>query len=181
MDIIVIINGMGGSGKSTFCKKCNKYFIEKTNENSLGIELSTIDFVKTVAEFCGWRGKKEAKDREFLHNLKVALEEWNDVPNKKTQKSIEEFMRIPYKNRMFFVNIREIKNIEAFKNWAIKDGRFKVATVFVNNKNVISNEPDNVTKEMTEYDYDYIINNDGTLKELDNKVIDFINNLIKGE
>ena len=35
-------------------------------------ELSTVDFVKEVARICGWKGKKDKKDREFLHDLKEA-------------------------------------------------------------------------------------------------------------
>ena len=54
-------------------------------------ELSTVDFVKEVAEFCGWKGKKDKKDREFLHNLKAAMEKWDNIPNKKVIEDVANF------------------------------------------------------------------------------------------
>ena len=78
---IVIINGSGGSGKSTFVRLCKEILESQTNWNVL--ELSTVDWVKAVAQFAGWDGSKEEKDRKFLHELKMALEEWIILPIKK--------------------------------------------------------------------------------------------------
>lgn len=177
MNIIVIINGLGGSGKSTFCSQSKASFINKVKSPSLSYELSTVDFVKEVATFCGWRGEKEPKDRAFLHDLKMALEEWNDIPNKKTQEIIEQFMELPYENRLFFVNIRETKGIDSFKKWALNEKKYKVFTVFVTNPNIISNEAKNVKDEMLDYDYDFVISNDGDILDLQKKADEFISNI----
>ena len=44
--------------------------------------ISTVDFVKEVAKFCGWNGQKTPKDRKFLSDLKNILTQWNDIPYK---------------------------------------------------------------------------------------------------
>ena len=56
----VIINGLGGCGKSTFIKLCKDYC---EDPDTYGIswkveELSTVDFVKEVARLCGWKDTK---------------------------------------------------------------------------------------------------------------------------
>ena len=70
---VVIINGSGGSGKSTFCNMCCDYAISKYH--SIAHELSTVEWVKDVAKFCGWNGAKEEKDRAFLLSIIISLED----------------------------------------------------------------------------------------------------------
>ena len=75
---LILINGMAASGKSTFAKFCIDYAKRKYGVN--GEELSTVDWVKEVARFCGWDGKKTELDRRFLSDLKFALERWDGSP-----------------------------------------------------------------------------------------------------
>ena len=92
----VIINGLGGCGKSTFIQLCEEYCDNPNNLkafNWMVTELSTVDFVKEIARNCGWDGKKEKKDREFLHDLKVAMEKWDNIPNKKVLEDAENFIK----------------------------------------------------------------------------------------
>ena len=61
----VIINGLGGCGKSTFIELCQEYCDNPDNlkaHNWMVSELSTVDFVKEVARICGWKGKKDKKE-----------------------------------------------------------------------------------------------------------------------
>lgn len=81
MKTIVLINGSGGCGKSTFIKFCAML-------NDKVVELSTVDYVKEVATTLGWNGSKTEVDRNFLHNLKKALEEWKDIPNIKVVNAV---------------------------------------------------------------------------------------------
>lgn len=70
----LIVNGVPRSGKDTFCEMCLKQL------NGRGIIISTVDFVKEVANFCGWDGEKTPNNRKFLSDLKDLLTEWNNVP-----------------------------------------------------------------------------------------------------
>ena len=54
---IVIINGKAGTGKDTFVLMC-KDILGATKV----LNASTIDFVKEVAEYCGWDGTKTQKN-----------------------------------------------------------------------------------------------------------------------
>lgn len=116
MNIIVIINGLGGSGKSTFCSQSKASFINKVKSPSLSYELSTVDFVKEVAAFCGWRGEKEPKDRAFLHDLKMALEEWNDIPNKRRKKLLNNLWGFRMKIDCFSLTLEKPKVLNCSKN-----------------------------------------------------------------
>ena len=106
----VIINGLGGCGKSTFIELCQEYCDNPDNlkaYNWMVSELSTVDFVKEVAMICGWKGKKDKKDREFLHDLKEAMEKWDNIPNKKLLEDAETIIKNYLGlNHLFFVNIR---------------------------------------------------------------------------
>ena len=64
---IFIMNGQGGSGKTTFEK-----FVKSYAWNTFFKEItitSIIDPIKEVAKGVGWDGAKGNKDRAFLHNL----------------------------------------------------------------------------------------------------------------
>lgn len=168
---IVIINGSGGSGKSTFVKLCQEVLEDNISwENNWEIlELSTVDWVKAVAQFAGWDGKKDEKDRRFLHQLKMVLEEWDNSPNQKVFDQINSVINnemLNKKNWLFFVNIREPKCIENFiKQNEIATG-LPCSTMLVENANVapiISNPADG---EVHYYHYDTIISNSSDLENL---------------
>ena len=59
--------------------------------------------------------KKDKKDREFLHDLKEAMEKWDNIPNKKVLEDAENIIKNYLGlNHLFFVNIREPQSIESF-------------------------------------------------------------------
>lgn len=163
MKHIIIINGSGGCGKSTFISCCKEVVKEKEVfcYSSLPcevIELSSVDFVKEVATYCGWNGRKEEKDRAFLYDMKTALTKWNDVPNKKVIEAID---AIDDKNInwIIFVNIREIDAIESFIT-ICKERNLSYQTLLIENHNkpiITSNEADANVKN---FKYDNIIFND---------------------
>lgn len=167
MKTIILINGSGGCGKSTFIRFC-KMAHEQT------IELSTVDYVKELARSVGWNGSKGEKDRAFLHDLKMALENWKDIPNLKVMKAIEE----DCENDVFFVNVREINNIEKLSKHYKHREEYILYTVLVENNNVqkiISNEAD---ANVNNYKYNLIIDNSGSLGQLLDKALYFMNGVI---
>ena len=73
MNNVIIINGKGGVGKDTFIQLCQNYSDDIVN-------ISSVDFVKEVAHFCGWQGEKDVSARKFLSDIKDALTNWKDIP-----------------------------------------------------------------------------------------------------
>lgn len=178
MNKIVIINGLGGCGKSTFIQLCKKYG-ESALPDLKVHELSSVDFVKGVAVFCGWDGSKTTKNRTFLHDIKVLLERWDNVPNKKVLEDINALKKLELHN-IFFVNIRENYNIDNFKNMA-KEQNFPCITLCVTNPNNKTNEVIELIEQIDSYPYDAFINNDGDLSHLSHLAQEFIKELLKGE
>lgn len=177
-DKIIIINGLGGCGKSTFVKLCKEYC--ETRWESVKVhELSSIDFVKDVATFCGWDGSKTLKNRTFLHDIKVILEEWDDVPSKKVFEKVYQLMDF-HTISVFFINIREAYNIEKFKDMT-DENVFDCITLGVKNPNKNTNEVIELIDQINGYKYDVVINNNKDLNHLDFLAQNFMQDLIDGK
>ena len=141
-------------------------------------ELSTVDFVKEVARVCGWKGKKDKKDREFLHDLKEAMEKWDNIPNKKVLEDAENIIKNYLGlNHLFFVNIREPQSIESFSQLVMEQG-YETPIKILMESNMSSNEVDSIVQEIKSIKYDKIYKNNGTLKDLANTAGDFIEEII---
>lgn len=167
---LVIINGLGGTGKSEFIKQCAmvaQYFEEKTGVS----ECSTVDYVKEVAESCGWSGEKEAKDRVFLSDLKQALEKWDNVPYKKTIEKINTVWNYMedegYLHGVVFVNSREENDINNFYNDASLYEAKPIKLYISNNRIEVNEVPELIEGiESFKTQCDYHIENNGTLFQL---------------
>ena len=164
---VVIINGSGGCGKSEFIKQCIETKILPV------YELSSVDYVKDVARYCGWNGEKTDKDRAFLHNLKMALEKWKDIPTIDVISRIE--AQIDGKtDSLFFVNIREIYNIVRFKQIAKETLGLICYDMLVINDNVPVINSNSADGQVRIHNYDYYIYNNGPLDDLRVEAINFI-------
>ena len=62
---VIIINGKAEVGKDTLVTMCK----DLLGANRI-LNISTVDFVKEVANFCGWDGTKTPENRKFLSDLK---------------------------------------------------------------------------------------------------------------
>ena len=141
-------------------------------------ELSTVDFVKEVARICGWKGKKEKKDREFLHDLKEAMEKWDNIPNKKVLEDAENIIKNYLGlNHLFFVNIREPQSIESFSQLVMEQG-YETPIKILMESNMSSNEVDSIVQEIKSVKYNRTYKNNGTLKDLADTAGDFIEEII---
>ena len=156
---VIIINGTGGSGKDTFVKFCSE-FAKVTN-------ISSVDKVKEAAKILvGWNGEKNEKARKLLVDLKQLSIKYNNYPTK----YIEEQFKMFKKNdsEYLFIHIREIEEIKKIKKL------LNAKTLLIVNprvKLITSNSSDaNVYK----YNYDYKIENSGSLKDLKQKAKEFI-------
>lgn len=168
---IIIVNGFPQSGKDTFVNFCLKEL------RNFGKSISTVDFVKEIALKCGWNGEKTPKDRKFLSDLKMLLTEWNDVPYKKVVKEIDMFKYdLEYydveENGVVFIMCREPREINKLR--VALDAK----TLIIRRLEVEKREQSNVAdSDILNYIYDYQINNDGTLEELQTKAIEFLKNI----
>ena len=176
---IFIINGSGGVGKDAF--------IELIDKNSFGkcviSNYSSVSKVKKIAKIIGWDGSKSEKDRKFLSDLKLLTTEYNDMPLNDMKNFAENFMHGDYNiQRMLFLHIREpeeiAKAVEAFKKYNAKTILVRRDSV----KHITSNMAD---ENVYNYNYDIVINNNGSLEDL--KEIakcfldDFLNNSMNNE
>lgn len=144
--------------------------------------VSTVDFVKEVAKFCGWNGQKTPKDRKFLSDLKDILTQWDDIPYKDIMNSYlgckEIWKQFGYNEEkcLYFIMCREPKEIQKFVD------RLGAKTLLVRREAVEETAQSNhADKEVFNYNYDITILNNGTLNELKDTAITFYDSFLKGE
>ena len=156
---VFIISGSGGVGKDTFCEKCGHYTDVKV--------VSSVELVKHFATEMGWNGQKTPKDRKFLSDLKDLLTEYNDLPFRDIKRKVNEFKQ-DNDNMFLFIHIREPEEIERAKK------EFGAHTILVVNDNVLGIYSNHADGRVLEYDYDVVIDNSGTLEELEQEAKRFV-------
>lgn len=169
---IIVINGQGGAGKDTFIDFCRK----DGNMDIFVQNYSTVDFVKMIAHECGWKGEKSQKARKFLSDLKDAMTEYNNLPYYSVIDQIEHMLfdyrsyDIDTHDLVIFIHSREPKDIN---RW-VKELGAKTLLIHRSSEGIFDNHAD---RDVYTIDYDYTIVNNGTLEELKEKAIDFINSV----
>lgn len=168
---VFIINGNGGVGKDAFIEVLNNLFWK---ECIIG-NYSSIDKVKEIAKAVGWDGSKTERNRKFLNDLKMLTIAFNDMPLNDIKKYTNNFMSNGNTNRILFLHVREpeeiAKAVNEFKEYNAKAILIKRDSV----KHIVSNMADG---NVYDYDYDIVINNNGTLIELRNKAECFYKDLL---
>ena len=163
MKKIFILNGSGGVGKDTFVKYVNAY--TSILKRITCDHTSSIKLVKSYAHNLGWRGDKTEKDRKFLSDLKVALTEYDDSPFTDLRNYVYDFRKSRWD--ILFIDIREPEEIERAKK------EFDAKTILIKSDRV-----EHVTSNMADagvfdYEYDIVIENNGTLEDLFDTAIKF--------
>lgn len=165
-----IVNGFPRSGKDTFVNCCLKEL------GAFGKLISTVDFIKEIAIKCGWNGEKTQKDRKFLSDLKDLLSNWNDVPYQKVLKEIDLFRYdLEYydveNNGVVFIMSREPEEINRFEN------EIGAKSILIRRESVEFNQQSNhADNEVLNHKYHYIIDNNGTIEQLQEKAKNFLKN-----
>lgn len=168
MKKVLIINGMGGAGKDTFVNFL-KEFIPT-------LHISIVDNVKQLAKSLGWNEKKDERGRKFLSDLKLAIDNYDNGNYKYITNIVKKFynnqLDKPYE--LLCIDMREGNQIDMAK----KD--FAASTVFVDRKVpfISSNIAD---AGVYEYEYDYYINNNGSLIDLRETAFKFVEMLKEEE
>ena len=156
---IFILNGMGGCGKDTFAEFLND--IVPTQH------YSSVTKVKKVAAWCGWTGGKSEKDRKFLSDLKILTTEYNDMPFDDVSTRVRFFNEYDSWYRVMLIDIREPAEIERAKK------AFGAKTILIKNDRVPKIESNMADAGVFDYDYDIVIENNGTLDEFKETVKKF--------
>lgn len=152
---IFITNGVGGCGKDTFANILKKY--------TPTTKRSSIDRVKGIARECCWMGGKTEKDRKFLSDLKLLLTDYNDLPFVSISSYVDEFRHNKYIN-VLLIDIREPEEIERAKK------AFNAKTILIKNDRVAPITSNMADANVLNYEYDFIIENNGTLEEFEETI-----------
>lgn len=164
---VFIINGSGGVGKDTFV---NLAILNSPEFGGIK-NFSSVDKVKEIAKQIGWDGRsKTEKDRKFLSDLKLLCTDYNDMPFNSMQNKVKEFL--DEDAFMLFLHIREPEEIERAKI------AFNAKTILVKRDSVEHITSNMADKNVFNYDYDIVVNNNGTFDDLEMKVVNFINDCI---
>lgn len=164
---IYILNGIGTSGKGEFASRLNKYIPT--------YKYSIVDLAKQAAELLGWDGGKTEKDRRFLSDIIDLSTEYNDAPFKDVLSLVADFKNSKdfAEYKVLIIDMRDPKDIKR----AVET--FGAETILIRNPNVKKIESNHADRDVENYDYDYIIKNDGTLEQLDKMAYLFNEQVIK--
>ena len=182
---IVIINGKGGSGKDTFVKFCEDF---GTTQHFVEIEnISTVDCVKEIASsmLVDVENKTE-KERKLLSGLNHILNEYNWYPLKSTVNKTA-YSMYAYKYLgiygIIFIHCREPEYINKLKEFFAENEDTKdvpVETLLIRNPNVPDITTNESDRNVENYEYDFIIDNDGTLDDLREKAETYMKLWLEG-
>lgn len=162
---IFILNGMGGCGKDTFA--------EFLDEIVTVMHYSSVTKVKQIATLCGWTGGKSEKDRKFLSDLKILTTIYNDMPFNDVWSAVNHFREWEDGVEVLLIDIREPAEIERAKK------AFGAKTILIKNDRVPHIHSNMADNGVFDYDYDIVIENNGTLDEFRETVKKFAEEWLK--
>ena len=168
MKKIYVTNGSAQNGKDSFAEFLGKYISV--------FKYSSIDLVKDMLEFAGV--PKEPKTEEYrllCSDLKDRLTKYDDIPFKDITSVVTDFKNNQIETEVLLIDIREPEEISR----AVET--FGAETILIRNPDVRKIESNHADRDVENYEYDYIIENDGTLKQLEKVAKLFVCDVICGE
>jgi len=156
----IIINGPASTGKDEIAKIAKKILdIPVYN-------ISSITPVMEIAKLMGWDGKKDEQSRELLSNLKDLWVGYNNGPINQLVKTVDEIddRYNPPDPYLIFIHIREPEEIEKFKT------NYPDTTTVLVKRDCVEKYSNRADAFVSEYNYDYVIENNETLVELEESV-----------
>lgn len=166
MKKIFVINGSANSAKDTFVETIQDHL-------TTGIfqihNISTVDWLRDFAHKIG--GKEKTNEvRNFMKDIKESGDNNFDYSFKYVKEKIDEGSVLD----IYFIHCREPEKIDRFKK------ELKAKTILVRREGI--DIPTNSSDQNVEnYEYDYIIENNGTLEEFKLKAEEFFVNKIEGK
>lgn len=176
--IVLIINGAPRVGKDTFIN-----LLSKITEKEI-VAYSSIDWVKNTArQIFGWDGTKDTKSRQMLSDLKDLATKWDDIPFRCicTRIGLSLKASIDY----FCTNIREPSEIQKLCDWCKTKG-IPCYSIWIRRKEAEQKALDNHffsrgDTQFTEFNYDFIIENQTTIDTFCNNILQVIQNIHEKE
>lgn len=158
-----ILNGVASSGKDEF-KICLNKIVPTYS-------ISSVDKVKKACSILGWDGKKDENGRLALSEFKdLAVKHFNHS-YKYIENELKYFLEETNPFVIFTVDVREPKEIELLKNC------FNFKTILIIRDSISHIPNNNSDRNVKNFNYDYVIYNNGTIEDLYGKVKDFVYNL----
>lgn len=169
MKKVFVQNSVGGSGKDTWASLLNKYIST--------FKYSIVDLPKEAAKVLGWDGGKTEKDRRFLSDIMDLSTNYNDAPFKDVLSLVTGFKNSKdyAEYKVLIIDMRDPKDIVR----AVET--FGAETILIRNPNVKKIESNHADRDVENYKYDYIIENDGTLEQLERVAKLFVCDVICGK
>lgn len=165
MKKVYITNGSAQNGKDTFAELLAKYISV--------FKYSSIDLVKEMFEVVGVsRENKTEKKRKLWSDGKDLLTEYDDIPFKDITSIVTDFKNNKIETEVLLIDIREPEEIAR----AVET--FGAETILIRNPNAIKIESNHADRDVENYEYDYIIENDGTLEQLEKVAEYFVREII---
>lgn len=168
---IFIINGSGGVGKDTFVELVSVELNDKLKRFHTVVNFSSVDRVKEIAKEIGWDGRKTEKDRKFLSDLKSLTRDYCDMPFQSMKNKIKEFLESE-EGQVLFLHIREPEEIKRVID------EFGAKTILIVRDSVTQITSNTSDKNVFDYHYDFIVDNNGTIEELQEKAKQFANKFL---
>lgn len=165
--VVVVINGYNQVGKDTFIDLFTDITKEKVHN------ISTVDMVKVAAYTLGWNGEKNENAREALHEIKKIGNKYfdhsrtyvKDFIRKHTGSFIFVHCREPEEIAWLVENVPKMSELVECKTLLIKNDRVEAANNYAD-------------QSVLNYLYDNTIWNSGTLKDLTEEAIKYLNELL---
>lgn len=165
---VIIINGSAKVGKDNFTMFFKRHYKHKC------VNWSTIDKIKKISKRnFGWDGKKTDSARKFLSEIKRIWAEYNNGPfNDMINKISDHYSNLDKKEKgkfIYFIHCREPQEIQKFVQFYGE----KCLTLLLKRED--REVPDNLAdKNVNNFNYDFIIPNNGSKKDLEKEVIKFL-------
>lgn len=168
---IIIINGSGNSGKDEVVKIMTK----KLSDVCTVHNLSTVDPIRKILPFLGINEKDRKhnhKIRDFMSDLKDLWTKYFDGPFKYIVHRIKKIDKDSMNPCLIFVHSREPEEIGRFANYF---GNRCTTLLIQSDKRTGRITTNHADANVDKYDYDRIIDNNGTLDDLKNSIDEYIN------
>ncbi len=170
--LVLVINGKPESGKDAFAGIIKKMFSNKTTYIN---NISTVDNIKFLAKYhFGWDGIRDEKGRRLLSDLKDASTRYNLGPFLTVTGIIDTFNKTYNEiNNIWIIHSREPEDIQRFVDYYKENCK----TILIKRDNHNINISNHADADVDCFDYDYILENNGSLEDFNNTCVNFIQTL----